>query len=471
MLIECNELKFDKYYRFIKDIIIFIVANVVSKLLQFLLMPFYTTFLTPVTFGTAELINNFSELLYPITTLCLYESAFRFAVDLNIDNSKLISTIFRIFIYSSILGFSLAIFGYYFFEFKLSFFLFFIVYLLSLKNIFAYYARGKGLSRVFAISGIVETSVLCILSIFFIITMELQTVGYLLAIIFSYLFSILYLYFKGNIYKELKKIKIDIRLKRQLLKYSVPLIVYNIMYWINTLSSRYILLFYTTLMDAGIYIATVKITAVINMLQQGVVYSFQLSASREFYKQNRDVYYSQIIQIFTSLYFFVATVVILLMPLFGKSLLRNEFEAGIIYLPILIIGAVLNCISGLYGTLYRVYKNTSQTIKISAMGAIVNVAFCIYLIPNYGLLGVCIANVLSYMTQWIYRIHDVKKFTQLNSNKWITLLSIILLIILSINEYIKTNEFNLWSLFIGVILIIINLFWFIKIILEILKSN
>lgn len=470
MVVECNELKFDKYYRFIKDIMIFFVANVVSKLLQFLLMPLYTTFLTPSTYGTAELINNFSELLYPITTLCLYESAFRFAVDSKFNNSKLISIIFKIFIYSSILGFGLAIFGYYFFEFKLSFFLFFVVYLVSLKNIFAYYVRGKGLSRVFAISGIVETVFLCILNIFFIITINLQTDGYLLAIIFSYLFSILYLYFKGDIYKELKKIKIDIRLSRELLKYSMPLIVYNIMYWINTLSSRYILLFYTTLMDTGIYIAAVKITAVINMLQHGVVYSFQLSASREFYRQNRDIYYSRIIQIFTSLYFLVAAVVILLIPIFAKILLRNEFETGIIYLPILIIGAMFNCISGLYGTLYRVYKNTGQTIKISVMGAIVNIIFCIYLIPNYGLLGVCIANLLCYITQWIYRIHDVKKFTQLNLNKWITLLSIILLLILGINEYTKTNEFNLSSLFIGIVLIIINLFWFIKIILEILKK-
>ena len=40
-------------------------------------------------YGTAELINNLSELCYPIFCLCIYEALFRLAIDTSIDKKKL----------------------------------------------------------------------------------------------------------------------------------------------------------------------------------------------------------------------------------------------------------------------------------------------------------------------------------------------------------------------------------------------
>ena len=50
----------------IKDIFVFSMGTVMTKLIQFLLMPLYTSSLTTESYGAAELVNNLAEFFYPI---------------------------------------------------------------------------------------------------------------------------------------------------------------------------------------------------------------------------------------------------------------------------------------------------------------------------------------------------------------------------------------------------------------------
>ena len=81
----------NKYMTLASDIVIFIIGTVFAKAIQFLLMPLYTTYLTTEEYGVAELTNNLSEFFLPIATLCIYEAAFRYAVDPSFDNRKIVA--------------------------------------------------------------------------------------------------------------------------------------------------------------------------------------------------------------------------------------------------------------------------------------------------------------------------------------------------------------------------------------------
>ena len=52
----------NKYRRLLQDIIVFGLGNFIVKIIQFLLMPLYTTYLTAEIYGIAELVNNLTEL-------------------------------------------------------------------------------------------------------------------------------------------------------------------------------------------------------------------------------------------------------------------------------------------------------------------------------------------------------------------------------------------------------------------------
>ena len=100
----------NKYRTLLSDIMIFIIGTVLAKAIQFILMPLYTTYMSTEAYGIAELTNNLSELFFPIATLCVYEAAFRFAVDPEFSNRKLATAVAKVMLISSGIGLFIAIF-------------------------------------------------------------------------------------------------------------------------------------------------------------------------------------------------------------------------------------------------------------------------------------------------------------------------------------------------------------------------
>ena len=77
------------------DIFIFVIGTVLAKVIQFVLLPLYTSYMTTDTYGVAELVNNLSELFLPIISLCLYDAVLRFTVEKK-NNSIVISSAMKV---------------------------------------------------------------------------------------------------------------------------------------------------------------------------------------------------------------------------------------------------------------------------------------------------------------------------------------------------------------------------------------
>ena len=70
-----------------KNIALFSISNFVSKILVFLLVPFYTNVLTTYEYGIADVIQVTLLLLVPMVTLNIGEAALRFGVE-EVNNRK-----------------------------------------------------------------------------------------------------------------------------------------------------------------------------------------------------------------------------------------------------------------------------------------------------------------------------------------------------------------------------------------------
>lgn len=67
----------NKYKFFGKNIILFSIGGVTPKILGFLMVPFYTSMLTPADYGIADLISTTVMLLVPIFTLDIQDAVMR----------------------------------------------------------------------------------------------------------------------------------------------------------------------------------------------------------------------------------------------------------------------------------------------------------------------------------------------------------------------------------------------------------
>lgn len=403
----------NKYMRLILDMAVFTIGTVLTKLVQFMLMPLYTTYMTTEAYGVAELTNNMSELLFPIVTLCIYEAAFRYVVGSKFSNEEIVTSSIKVLSLSSLIGAFVVLFSHFFIHYEYAVYLYIILYAYSFKMLLAYYVRGKGYSKLFAMSGIVNAVFLAVFSVLFLVQLHWDVKGYLLAIAFSYISSILFLFIGGKLYNEIRFSIKTSEVNRALLQYSLPLIIYNVGYWLTTMSGRYILLWNTDSSTAGIYAAVIKMASVINMLQQAFYAALQLNTSREYESADREKYFSNIFKLYAVCILMFGSIILCLSPILAKLTLKNEFYSAKVFLPLILFVAIIDCLFCFFKTMYTTYKLTKRAVPSMLLGAFVNIIVCLLTVKKMGIWGICIASLLCYASQALYRILDVRRFVNI----------------------------------------------------------
>ncbi|MEG1932649.1 MAG: lipopolysaccharide biosynthesis protein, partial [Pygmaiobacter sp.] len=71
----------DKYKRLLSNTMLFGISSFASKVLVFLLMPFFTHVLKLGDFGDANLITKYAQLLLPLVSIGIANSVIRFGLD------------------------------------------------------------------------------------------------------------------------------------------------------------------------------------------------------------------------------------------------------------------------------------------------------------------------------------------------------------------------------------------------------
>ena len=88
----------------IKNTAIFAINNIATKLIVFLLVPLYTHFLTTSEYGVVDLLFTISSVLVPIFTLNVSEAIYRFSMDKDANNNKIISTSIILLIFGCLMS-------------------------------------------------------------------------------------------------------------------------------------------------------------------------------------------------------------------------------------------------------------------------------------------------------------------------------------------------------------------------------
>ena len=216
----------NKYKKLTFDTFLFAISTFASKILIFFLLPLYTAVLTTEEYGTADLLLNIVNLIYPIFTLAIAEACLRFAFIKEVKRNEIISSCLLLIMISFVLLILVYpvshIFGKTLNDFWLVFSFLYLGY--SLQNCFSFYCRGIEKKKVFAIQGIIQTCVMILLNLLFLLKYNMGLTGFLISYIISYFFSVVYMAISTDIVKNILKFKINKKLFIDMLKYSVPII-------------------------------------------------------------------------------------------------------------------------------------------------------------------------------------------------------------------------------------------------------
>lgn len=422
-----------KYKKLATNSAVFAIANFGGSILRFIIVPFYTYYLTRSEYGTVDMITTTVSLILPLFSLAINEGTLRYALKKDIDNSKvMVSSIFVLLVSSTVFAFSYLICEMLRVPYDLWTYFYVLLIIQGIYNIILNYTRGIGKTVVYAIAGITNTIILVLTNVFLIAYLRLGILGYMLSLIFSFFIPMVFLFYKTKNTFRIRLSEIDFTLLKQMMKYSIPLIPTAMMWWIINASDRYVITWFLGISATGMYAVAHKIPSIINMLYSIFQQAWQISAVEEGDAEGRENFYSDIYSIFCCMLFIAASLIIGVEKYVISIVVANEYIEAWKYVPFLVIGAVFSSFAGFLGINYTVAEKTFPFLITSAVSAVVNLILSILLTPIFGMQGTSVSTVIGFALLWFIRSIDTQKYIKFNQNYIKIILQIIILLVQSL---------------------------------------
>ena len=457
-----------KQNRLLKTTFILFVGMLGTKLINFIMLPFYTNWLSVEEYGTIDIFLVIISMIVPILTLQLEQGIFRFLIDdKTIDEKKITisSGINVMFFILLIVDVPALIYIFNFMQKK------YLLYLLAINLQCIYVmiqqiARGVGKNKEYSVNSIILAFFNLIFCIYFIRYKGLESIGYILAFCIAHFVATIVMVFQIKASNLISFISFSMKKAKELLKYSIPLIINNISWWILNASDKLILNIFCNINANGIYAAAGKIPNLITTGYSVFHMAWQESASRE-KDGNIEGFYSDI---FRKLFVFLSFLTIILLalgrPLFN-ILIDSKFYEAYNNLPILILGMFFLCISQFYGGIYiGMHKSNSLAIT-SMLAAITNLVIDLLLVKKIGIYAASISTLISYFLVFFIRYRSLKKLVRIEyKTKENSIISIIIVISFAIS-YLKNI---IISICFAIIISILFLIVYKELVFEFLKN-
>ncbi len=446
----------------LKNTIILSIGNFGSKLISFFLVPLYTNVLTTYEYGKIDLITILSTVVVPLITLNIQEAVLRFSMDKDKDKTEVLKTgtlIMIIAIILSLLGIPLLNL----FDATKNYSFLLVLYMLSYigSHIYLCYIRGIEKLVDYSIISIIQTCLIAILNIIFLIPLKLGISGYILAYIISYFITFILCFIRGNVIKTIDNFKIDKKITMNMIKYSVLLIPNSLMWWIMNSLDRVMVSSFLNVEANGVYAVSYKIPTILITFTTIFNQAWMFSAVKEKDSADKETYTNSIFSALFNIVITISLFILLILKPLMKIYVGKAFYLAWEYTPALIVGTVFLTLGTFISNEYTAHKDSIGFLKSSTVGALINLVLNFLLIPIIGVMGAAIATCISYICVYIFRIFDTKKYLKYKVLDKEKIIYISLLLLSSIVIYIDNYFCYLILLLILLIdLIISRKFWF-----------
>lgn len=403
----------NKYKTLLSNTLLISIGTFGSKILVFFMVRFYTGYLTPSDYGTADLITQTANLLFPIISMGITDGVFRFAL----DNERGRRSVFTV-------GFITITVGSVFFlavipllnivkEFK-GYIWLIVIYTMAYcyHSLCAQFIRAKGDTALFAVQGIINTSLVIGLNILFLAVFKIGVTGYVLSVVLADFLCTIFLFVKERLWRQFTLHPRKIAFKR-MLRYSIPLIPATIFWWITSVSDRYMVNAMIGSTENGIYAVSYKIPTILTLVSTIFMQAWQFSAVTESHGDRKEHirFFTNVWRSFQAVMFLAGSVIIAFAKPAIRILSTEQYYSAWEYVPLLSASMIFTAFVSFTGTVYVVTKQSGISFITAMAGAVINIALNLLLIPSpLGVQGAAIATFLSYFAVFLIRAVNSRKY-------------------------------------------------------------
>ena len=394
----------NKYQTLAANTALISIGTFGSKVLVFLMVRFYTGYLTPAEYGTADLITQTANLLIPLVSLDVTEGVFRFAADRYEQRADAFSTgVYTVIFGAAVLIFALPLLRVLAGGKQFGLLLAAFIIAACAHALCAQFIRAEGHTTLYAVQGLFNTALYIALNVLFLTVFHWGVMGYLLSTVVADLMSALFLTCKEKLWRQFRLAPSSV-LWRKMLAYCVPLIPAAIFWWIMGVSDRYMVRAYLGSEANGIYAVAYKIPTILTILATVFMDAWQLSAIAESGDRRAHLrFYSRVWDAFFSAVYLCAGGIIAFSPLLIRLLAAESYYEAWRYIPVLTLSMIAAAFSNFMGSVYVVTKKSTASLWTSLFGAAANIALNLILIPRIGVQGAAVATFLGCLLVFLVR--------------------------------------------------------------------
>lgn len=450
----------ERYKTLLTNTGLLFVGTFGSKMISFVMLPFYTAWLSIEDFGTSDVINVYSTILVAVASLCIAEAVFVIPTGRNKEDQK------KFFSSSQFFGLICAIFlALLFIAIRLlggiftSSFFTNIGYITLLcgttifMSIAQQFCKCINMIKVFAFAGVINTLIVAALG--FVLIRPFGLLGYVASLVIANLMALVYVFLRARLSDYISITAISKNHLVELLKYSVPLIPNSIIWLIVSYINRPVMEAYMGMAAIGLYSLANRFPTLISTLYNNFSNSWQISVLQEYGKQGYERFYNRTcISVFVGLCLCVSLLSIIISPLI-QLLFGKDYYPAISYIPWLCLSTPFMALASIVGANFSAIKQSKYFFYSSIWSAGSAVVFNLTLIPTVGLWGACISSVLSFVIGAVSRIYYARDIVRFRWGGGYILLSLTLVLSLALNHFLDNVMSSCIFLFVLMLIILL----------------
>lgn len=407
----------NKYKLLLNNTAIFAIGNFGSKIVLFLLVPLYTQFLSASEYGTAEFIETAASFIMPFLSVVIYDAILRFVLTKEESSEAVLWCASAVFLVGSLAMVSITpLLGLYSIIGPWKWYLCAYVISYMAFQIVMVYIRAVGKSMLFATLSVSYVILLAILNVIYLCCFRKSVDGYLSANIVAHGIMALIGIFAGKINRDFVRGHLDTKLLWRMLKYSSPLILNNVSWWVLQSSDKIMIEYFMGAAALGLYGIAAKIPAIINTVISVFSQAWGVSSISEYCSDKDDSFFAGVFRIYTFLTALMCSGVMLITPLLLKFYVSNEFYLAWKAVPLLLLSAGFSAIAVYFAWIYASAGRSANVMLSTVISAGINIMLNFAMTPRFGIIGAAAATALSYAFAAVFRLFDSRRFFKFKIN-------------------------------------------------------
>ena len=439
--------------RLLKRVNSYFISNTLTKVFSFCLVILYAFYISPDNFGDYEYVQSLINIVVPFSFLSIWEAILKFGLDEKVNKPKVIGTsvMFTLGMAAILTIVCITYFCFNNSGILIPTFVTLTFVLDGIRIMWQHYLKILNKYDVYVKSSVIGNVVSIVSVLVMVVCFRLQLVALFVSSLLGTIISICIIEFKEHILAYIKKNNIDLVMLKNMVKYSMPLVIAAILTWGITGLSKFFIQNYISDEANGIYSFAHKFTIIITFVSTilgAAIAEEMLTLSKD--KFNKE--FSVVTNKLANGYITLGIIAMPLIMIVYKIIEKTKYYESKKYVPLLILYFIFLTLANHISTVFKKYSKNKYSLLATLIGVVVTIMVMFLSIRRVGVLGVVLAQFLGALTMLITSLIFARKYVKVRINNVKTVLLLLAYILFS-TATLMVNWYLLIALFLFTIFV------------------